>query len=116
MTKKVKSAVTDSGREVVRGPGKAGIANLIEIEAVLAGTAPEDVERRFEGKGYGDFKGAVAETVVSTLAPIRERYEELASDTARLEAILEDGAARARTIAEQTMVEVRERMGVGRSL
>jgi tryptophanyl-tRNA synthetase len=115
MTKKVRSAVTDSGREVVRGPGKAGIANLIEIEAVLSGASPEDVERRFEGKGYGDFKGAVAETVVSTLAPIRDRYEELAADTARLDGILEDGAAKARALAEETMAEVRERMGVGSS-
>ena len=116
MTRKVKSAVTDSGRDVVRGPGKAGIANLIEIEAVLRGESPEAVERRFEGKGYGDFKGAVAETVVSTLGPIRERYESLAGDSAQLEAILEDGAARARAIAQETMAEVRERMGVGRSL
>jgi tryptophanyl-tRNA synthetase len=113
MTKKVKSAVTDSGREVVRAPDKAGIANLIEIEAVLGRVAPEEVERRFEGQGYGDFKAAVAETVVSTLAPIRDRYAQLASDTARLEGILEDGAAKARAIAEETMAEVRERMGVG---
>ncbi|HEX8052656.1 MAG TPA: tryptophan--tRNA ligase [Thermoleophilaceae bacterium] len=113
MTKKVKSAVTDSGREVVRGPGKAGIANLIEIEAVLRGQSPDDVERRFEGSGYGDFKGAVAETVVSTLGPIRERYLELAADPARIEAVLADGAARARVLAEETMKDVRERMGVG---
>ncbi|MDQ3933934.1 MAG: tryptophan--tRNA ligase [Actinomycetota bacterium] len=113
MTKKVKSAVTDSGREVVRGPGKAGIANLIEVMAVLRGVGPEQVEGEFEGKGYGDFKGAVAETVVSTLAPIRDRYLELAADPGRLEAVLADGADRARTIARATMEEVRERMGVG---
>ena len=113
MTKKVKSAVTDSGREVVRGPGKAGIGNLIEVMAVLRGVEPERVESEFDGAGYGDFKSAVAETVVSTLAPIRDRYEELAADPAPLEAVLADGADRARALARETMAEVRERMGVG---
>jgi tryptophanyl-tRNA synthetase len=113
MTKKVKSAVTDSGREVVRGPGKAGIANLIEIMAVLRGVEPQRVEGEFAGSGYGDFKGAVAETVVSTLGPIRDRYRELAADPGRLEAVLADGADRARTLARATMEEVRDRMGVG---
>jgi tryptophanyl-tRNA synthetase len=116
MTKKIKRAVADSGREVVRAPDKAGISNLIEIEAVLGGVSPEDVERRFEGSGYGDFKTAVAETVVSTLGPIRERYLELSADQARLEAVLQDGAARARELAEATMADVRERMGVGPSV
>ena len=116
MTKKVKSAVTDSGREVVRGPGKEGIANLIEIQAVLRGMGPDAVEREFEGAGYGDFKGAVAETVVATLGPIRDRYLELVREPDRIEAVLEDGAARAREIAQATMAEVRERMGVGAGL
>ena len=113
MTKKIKRAVADSGREVVRAPDKPGISNLIEIEAVLRGEEPEAVERRFEGSGYGDFKGAVAETIVSTLGPIRERYLELSADSARLEEVLADGAARARELAEETMRDVRERMGVG---
>ena len=99
--------------DVVRGPGKAGIANLIEIQAVLRGTGPEEVEREFAGSGYGDFKGAVAETVVAQLGPIRDRYEELAADPAGLEAVLRDGAERARAIAADTMAEVRARMGVG---
>ena len=113
MTRKIKRAVADSGREVVRAPDKPGISNLIEIEAVLSSASPEEVERRFEGSGYGDFKGAVAETVVSTLGPVRDRYLELSADQARLEAVLADGAARAREMAEATMRDVRERMGVG---
>ena len=113
MRKKIRSAVTDSGREVVRGPGKAGIANLIEVSAVLQGVSPADVEAEFAGKGYGDFKSAVAETVVETLAPIRDRYTELAADQAGLERILEEGAERARAIAAETVADVRERMGVG---
>ena len=113
MTKKIKRAVADSGREVLRGPGKAGIGNLIEVTAVLRGVTPEQVEQEFEGSGYGDFKGAVAQTVTSTLGPIRDRYEELAANPGHLEAVLAEGADRARTIAQSTMEEVRERMGVG---
>jgi tryptophanyl-tRNA synthetase len=113
MTRKIKRAVADSGREVVRAPDKPGISNLIEIESVLRGEEPASVERRFEGSGYGDFKGAVAETVVSTLAPIRERYLELAGDQAQLEAVLADAAARARELGEETMRDVRAAMGVG---
>ena len=113
IVKKVKSAVTDSGSDVVRGPGKEGISNLIEVMAVLRGTAPEDVEREFASSGYGDFKGAVAEAVVETMAPIRDRYLELVADTGRLERILAEGAERARTIASDTLADVRRRMGVG---
>ncbi len=116
MTKKIKRAVADSGREVERAPDKPGISNLIEVEAVLSGESPEDVERRFEGSGYGDFKAAVGETVVSVLGPIRERYLELSADPEQLEAVLADGAARAREIAVATMADVRERMGVGPSV
>jgi tryptophanyl-tRNA synthetase len=113
MTKKIKRAVADSGREVVRGPGKAGIGNLIEVMAVLRGVPPEQVESDFEGQGYGDFKTAVAETVTGALGPVRDRYEELAADSAGLERALSEGAARAREIAQATMAEVRERMAVG---
>ena len=113
IVKKVKSAVTDSGSDVVRGPGKEGISNLIEVMAVLRGTAPEDVEREFASSGYGDFKSAVAEAVVETMAPIRDRYLELVADTGRLERILAEGAERARTIASDTLADVRRRMGVG---
>ena len=86
VTKKIKSAVTDSGSEVKRGDGKEGIANLIEILAVARGTTEDEIEGEFEGSGYGDFKGAVAEAVVEFLAPVRERYEELRPDEAALEA------------------------------
>ncbi len=111
--KKVGSAVTDSGREVRRGPDKAGIANLIDILAVARGSDPEAIEREFEGAGYGDFKGAVAEGVVELLAPVRERYAELRSDEAALEATLAAGAERARAIAAPVVADVRERMGYG---
>ncbi len=113
VTKKIKSAVTDSGSEVKRGEGKEGIANLIEILAVARGITEEEVEAEFEGSGYGDFKGAVAEAVVELLAPVRERYEELRPDEAALEATLSAGADKAREIASGTLAEVRSAMGIG---
>jgi tryptophanyl-tRNA synthetase len=111
--KKLKSAVTDSGQEVVRGPDKAGISNLIEILSVIRGVGPEEVEREFEGSGYGEFKGAVAEAVVEYLAPVRERYEALRADEAELERTFAAGAEKARAIASATLSEVRDAMGVG---
>jgi tryptophanyl-tRNA synthetase len=111
--KKVKSAVTDSGSEVRRGDGKEGIANLIEILAVIRGSDHEAVEREFEGSGYGDFKSAVADAVVDYLTPVRERYGELRADEAGLEAMLAAGAEKARSIAAHTLADVRAAMGVG---
>jgi tryptophanyl-tRNA synthetase len=113
VTKKIKSAVTDSGSEVKRGDGKEGIANLIEILAVARGSTEPEIEKEFEGSGYGDFKGAVAEAVVDFLAPVRERYEELRPDEAALEAALGAGAEKARAIASGTLAEVRSAIGVG---
>src|ERR1700679_1498328 len=111
--KKLGSAVTDSGREVRRGEDKPGIANLIDILAVARGSGQDEVEREFEGAGYGDFKGAVAEAVVELLAPVRERYAELRPDEAALEAVLAAGAAKASAIAAPVVADVRERMGYG---
>ncbi len=113
VTKKIKSAVTDSGSEVKRGEGKEGVANLIEILAVARGTGEEDIEREFARSGYGDFKAAVAEAVVDLLAPVRERYEELRPDQPALETTLAAGAEKAREIASGTLAEVRSVMGIG---
>jgi len=111
--RKVGSAVTDSGREIVRGPDKAGVSNLIEILAVTRGAEPGEIEREFDGSGYGDFKNAVAESVVSYLGPVRERYAELRPDEGALESILGTGAEKARSLASVTLADVRERMGLG---
>jgi tryptophanyl-tRNA synthetase len=113
VARKVRSAVTDSGTEVRRAPGKAGIANLIEIHSVVSGRSPEEVEREFDGSGYGDFKLAVAEAVVDYLTPARERYAELRADEAGLEEILAGGAEKARAIAADTLADVRRAIGVG---
>jgi tryptophanyl-tRNA synthetase len=109
--KKFGSAVTDSGREIVRAPDKPGIANLIDILAVARGIDQAQVESEFEGAGYGDFKKAVAEAVVEYLAPVQERYAELRPDEAELERVLGLGAEKARAICGPIVAEVRERMG-----
>jgi tryptophanyl-tRNA synthetase len=111
--RKFMRAVADSGREVVRAPEKPGISNLIEILAVVRGVAPEEVERDFEGSGYGDFKREVGEEVAAWLAPVRERYAELRADRDGIEDVLESGAEKARAIASVTLADVREAMGVG---
>ncbi len=111
--KKLRSAVTDSGSEVVRGPDKPGVSNLIEILAAVRGSAPEAIEREFDGSGYGALKSEVAQAVVAYLEPVRERYQELRGDEAALEQILDDGAEKARAIAAETVLDVREAMGVG---
>jgi tryptophanyl-tRNA synthetase len=114
VTKKLKSAVTDSGTEVARGPDKAGISNLIEILSAVRGVDPAEVEAEFDGQGYGAFKQAVAEAVVAYLEPVRQGYHELRSDEPGLEATLASGADKARAIAIPVLDDVRAAMGVGR--
>jgi tryptophanyl-tRNA synthetase len=111
--RKLRSAVTDSGAEVVRAPEKHGISNLIEILSVARGVGPEEIEREFDGQGYGALKGAVADAVVEFLAPVRERYLELRPDEAALEGVLREGAERAHALASETVAQVRRVMGVG---
>jgi tryptophanyl-tRNA synthetase len=113
IVKKLKSAVTDSGGEVSRGPGKEGVSNLIEILAVVRGVDPAEVESEFEGRGYGDLKETVAQAVAETLAPVRQRYEKLRGNEADLEEVLLGGAEQARVMAAETLADVRARMGVG---
>jgi tryptophanyl-tRNA synthetase len=113
IVKKIKRAQTDSGSDIVRGPDKQGITNLIDIYSVARNIAPDQVEREFEGHGYGAFKEAVGEATVELLAPVRERYVELRADEEALERTLRAGAERARAIAVPTMAEVHSAMGLG---
>ena len=113
VSKKLRSAVTDSGTDVVRAPDKAGISNLIEILAAVRAITPEQVESEFDGSGYAAFKQAVAEAVIAYLAPVRERYQQLRPDEPLLERVLAQGADKARAIAADTMIGVRRAMGVG---
>jgi tryptophanyl-tRNA synthetase len=111
--KKFRSAVTDSGTEVIRSPDKPGVSNLIEILAAVTDRSPDEIEGEFDGQGYGAFKTAVAEAVIDYLAPVRERYEHLRADEAELDRIFAVGAEKARAIASETVRDVREAMGFG---
>jgi tryptophanyl-tRNA synthetase len=113
VARKVRSAVTDSGSDVVRAADKPGISNLIDILSVVRGVEPEAVEKEFDGSGYGAFKGAVAEQVVEFLRPVRERYADLRADEPALEGVLAEGAEKARAIASATVGLARTRMGIG---
>jgi tryptophanyl-tRNA synthetase len=111
--KKIKSAVTDTGREVkFDEKEKPGISNLLMIHSTLSGKSIEAIEKDFEGKGYGDFKTEVAEVVVEFLRPIRERALGLLEDEASLLAILHDGAAKARIVAESTLQTTYKNLGL----
>jgi tryptophanyl-tRNA synthetase len=111
IVKKVRSAVTDSGREVVARPDKPAISNLLELYSIASGKAVDELEQAYAGKGYGEFKTDLAEVLVAFLAPLQQRYQELISDQPRLTATLAAGADKAGTIARETLAEVRERMG-----
>jgi tryptophanyl-tRNA synthetase len=110
--KKFKTAVTDSGREVVHDiKNKPGVSNLIEILSVATGESVEAIEARYEGQGYGQFKVDVGEAVVALLAPIQARYQELRSDDTELRRMLALGAEKAANAAAPTLAQMYERMG-----
>jgi tryptophanyl-tRNA synthetase len=109
--RKFKTAVTDSGKEVRRGPEKAGVSNLIEIMSIASGEAPESIEARYDGQGYGQFKSDVADAVVELLEPVQRRYAELRADPAELERLLGVGAEKAAEEAAPTLAAMYERMG-----
>jgi tryptophanyl-tRNA synthetase len=114
--KKIRSAVTDTGREVRFDPAeKPGVSNLLSIHSALSGRSVADLEQDFAGRGYGDLKKELAEVVTEALSPVRERTLELLDDPATLDDVLADGARQANEIAEQTLALVYERVGlVGR--
>lgn len=111
--KSIMKATTDSDG-VVRFDveNKPGISNLLNIYSVLSGMSIPELEAKYEGKGYGDFKKDLVEVVVEALAPIKERYEEIRHSDELIE-ILKDGAVRADAIAKQTMKRVKENFGLG---
>ncbi|HSC73564.1 MAG TPA: tryptophan--tRNA ligase [Gaiellaceae bacterium] len=115
LRKKVRSAVTDSGNDVRYDPDdKPGISNLIELMTVVTGDSIPDVEARYDGSGYGQFKSDVADAIVSVLEPIQARYAELRSDVAELQRLLQMGAEKARASSAPTLSLMYERLGFAR--
>lgn len=113
--KKIKSAVTDTGREVrFDEKEKPGISNLITIHSSISGRSIAEIEAEFEGKGYGDFKTEVADVVVEFLRPIRQRALDLLDDEPGLLKILREGAVKARVVAEKTLEDTYRNMGLVR--
>jgi tryptophanyl-tRNA synthetase len=111
IAKKVKIAVTDSGREVVAAPDKPALTNLLTIYSVATGQAIPEAEATFAGKGYADFKKGLTESLVEFLRPVRERYAELMADQAELARLLSVGAEKAQAVASKTLAEVYEAVG-----
>lgn len=109
--RKFKRAVTDSEACVRVSPDKPGVSNLIGIYSAVTGKSEADVEREFEGKGYGDFKLAVGEAVADTLTPIREEYEKIMTDKAYLEQLYRNGAENAERIARKTCFKAMKKIG-----
>jgi tryptophanyl-tRNA synthetase len=109
--KKFRSAVTDSGREVLRSDDKPGVSNLVDILSVASGQAPAEIESSYGDSGYGQFKQDVGEAVVALLDPIRQRYESLRGDSGELERLLRMGADKARAASAPTLRSMYERMG-----
>lgn len=109
--RKFKRAVTDSEACVKVGEGKDGINNLITIYSCFTGKTAEEIEKEFDGRGYGDFKLAVGEACADALAPVQVRFKELMNDKAYLEAVMKDGAEKAAHTAAKTMQKVRRKLG-----
>ena len=112
ITKKIKSAVTDTDGEIrFDREAKPGVSNLLGIFSAVTGKSMESIETEFAGKGYGDLKGAVADAVVALTEPMRARTKELLSDSAELDRLLALGAEKASEIAEQTLADVYQKLG-----
>lgn len=110
---KIKTAVTDSGKETIYDPEKKpAISNLLEIYHLLSGAPIKEMEKKYQGKGYGEFKSDLAEIAVKYFSAFREKKKELAGNPDFVKKVLKDGEERARSIAEQTMKEVKEKMGL----
>ena len=111
--KKIKSAMTDAGREVKYDVAqKPGISNLLTIHSALSGRTIAELENEFDGKGYGDFKAAVADVVVEYLRPIRAKAMELLEDEKHLLQILHQGSEKARAVAQETIATTYKNLGV----
>ena len=109
--RKFKRAVTDSDTRVCYSPDKPGVSNLMTIYRAFTGKTFDEIEREFDGKGYGDFKLAVGEACADGLAPVREEFGRLMADKAHLESVMKAGADEARYYATRTINKVKKKIG-----
>lgn len=109
--KKLMSAVTDSGNEIKAGADKPGVTNLLDIMSLATNRAITDLEKEFHGMGYGEFKAAVADSVIQLLEPLQARYKELSNNKEALMEILKKGEEKAKRIALRTMSKVYRKTG-----
>ncbi len=115
IVKKIKKAVTDSGSEIVYDPEKKpALANLLTIYHHASGKNIKEIEKQYEGKGYGDFKKELAEAVIEMVKPIREKIEHYLSDEKELTKVLNGGRDNAKDMAQAKMKVVRKNVGLGR--
>lgn len=110
---KIKKAVTDSGSEIKSGADKPALTNLLTIYSEISGKSVSELEKEFEGKGYGEFKDALAEEIIKFLSPIQQKYNALMSEPDKLRQILQDGAKKIEPIAQKTLTEVKSKIGLG---
>lgn len=109
--RKFKRAVTDSDSRVIMSEDKPGVSNLISIYSAVTGKTTEEVEREFDGKGYGDFKLAVGEAVADELAPIKQKHDEIIKDKKELERLYRIGAEKAEYVARKTYLKAMKKVG-----
>ena len=110
--KKVGSAVTDSGSEVIASPDKPGVSNLLTIHSALSGQTIKTLETQFLGKGYGELKAEITELLSETLKPVRNSYKELIQDKASLDSVLKNGAEAAQKRAFKILSKVQRKIGL----
>ena len=110
--RKLGRAVTDSQTDIVFDPQRPGVYNLLGIYQALSGESEEAITARFEGKGYGDLKGGLADLVISVLEPLQHRYREFTEDPAYIDGILARSVERLRPVVDETMARVREVLGL----
>lgn len=111
IVRKIKSAVTDSEARVHYAQGKDGVNNLMGIYSCCTGKDFAEIEKEFDGKGYGDFKAAVAQAVATELAPVRDEFNRLIADKSYLNACMEAGAQKAARVANRTLRKAMKRVG-----
>ena len=109
--RKFKRAITDSDNEIRMSEDKPGISNLITIYSAVTGKSADEVEREFSGKGYGEFKLAVGEAVADTLAPVKQKHDEIIKDKKMLEQLYRQGAEKAERVARKTYFKAMKKVG-----